>query len=89
MTRKSLVKLILPFILIGLFLVTASQPAAAEPSLFEKSRAQAFAMLGEVPKPLPGFRMGAVLITLSNPYWVSMKEGYENAARQFGITLDI
>ena len=46
-------------------------------------------MLGEVPRPKPGFRMGVVLVTLANPFWVSMKDGYENAARDFNITIDI
>ena len=64
-------------------------PAHAEMTLFEKSRTESFAMLGEVPRPKPGFRMGVVLVTLANPYWVSMKDGYENAARDFNITIDI
>jgi D-allose transport system substrate-binding protein len=63
--------------------------AQAQTSLFEQSRAESFAQLDEVPKPKSGFRMGAVLITLANPYWVSMKNGYEHAAKEFGITIDI
>jgi len=62
---------------------------AGEMTLFEKSRAESFAKLGEVPKPEKGMRMGVVLITLANPFWVSMKNGYENAARDFGIEIDI
>lgn len=65
------------------------QPAAAGMTLFEKSRSESFALLGDVPAPPPGFRMGAVLITLANPYWVSMKKGYENAAKEFNITIDV
>ncbi len=61
----------------------------AEMSLFEKSRTDSFSKLGPVPKPKPGFRMGVVLITLANPYWVSMKNGYEHAAKEFGIEMDI
>ncbi len=34
-------------------------------------------------------RLSAVLVTLSNPYWVSMKEGYENAAREFTAKIDV
>lgn len=68
---------------------TALSTAQAKTTLFEKSRSESFEMLGDVPKPKPGFRMGVVLITLSNPYWVSMKNGYENAAKEFGITIDI
>ena len=63
--------------------------AHARTTLFEQSRAESFALLGEVSKPKPGFRLGAVLITLANPYWVSMKNGYEHAAEEFGITVDV
>ena len=68
---------------------TALAAAQAQTTLFEKSRSESFELLGDVPKPKPGFRMGVVLITLSNPYWVAMKNGYENAAKEFGITIDI
>ena len=68
---------------------SAVPPASAEMTLFEKSRTESFAMLGDVPVPPSGFRMGVVLITLANPYWVSMKNGYENAAKEFGISIDI
>jgi D-allose transport system substrate-binding protein len=61
----------------------------AEVSLFQKVRRDSFAKLGEIPKPAKPLRIGVVLVTLSNPYWVSMKEGYENAAREFGIQIDI
>ena len=73
----------------AMILGIAAAPAHAETTLFEKSRAESFALLGPVPKPAPGFRMGVVLITLANPYWVSMKQGYEHAAEEFGITVDI
>lgn len=88
------VKSILSFIVILLFagamiLGFSILPAQAATTLFEKSRAESFALLGEVPKPKPGFRMGAVLITLANPFWVSMKNGFEHAASEFGITIDV
>ncbi len=61
----------------------------AQTSLFQKVRQQSFQQLGEIPKPHKPLRIGAVLITLANPYWVSMKEGYENAARELGVQIDI
>lgn len=63
--------------------------AGAEVSLFQKVRQESFAKLGEIPKPAKPLRIGAVLITLSNPYWVSMKDGYEHSAREFGAQIDI
>jgi D-allose transport system substrate-binding protein len=62
---------------------------SAEVSLFQKVRQESFKKLGDIPKPTKPLRIGAVLITLSNPYWVSMKEGYENAAREFGVQIDV
>lgn len=90
MNLKSAIKLII----VQLFAVTLAAgafilPAHAGATLFQASRAESFAMLGSVPAPTPGFRMGVVLVTLSNPYWVSMKNGYESAAREFGIDIDI
>ncbi|MCF8063265.1 MAG: substrate-binding domain-containing protein [Deltaproteobacteria bacterium] len=64
--------------------------ASAEPMTpWEKARAATFAKLGEVPRPDAPLKIGTVLVTLSNPFWVSMKEGYENAAREFGVTIDV
>ena len=74
----------------GIMLLTAGLgPATAETTLFEKSRAETFALLGEVPTPNPGYRMGVVLVTLANPFWASMKDGYEHTAAEFGITIDV
>ena len=61
----------------------------AETTLFEKSRAETFAQLGQVAKPGKPMRVGVVIITLSNPFWVSMKEGYQHAAKEFGIQIDV
>ncbi len=62
---------------------------AAETSLFQKVRQESFKRIGEIPKPNRPLRIGAVLITLANPYWVAMKEGYENAARELGVQIDV
>jgi D-allose transport system substrate-binding protein len=63
--------------------------AKSEESFFQKIRRESFAKLGPIPKPAKPLRIGAVLITLANPYWVSMKEGYENTARELGVQIDI
>jgi D-allose transport system substrate-binding protein len=90
MKVKSIISLVLiPFLVGAMILGVSVLPAKAEQTLFEKSRAETFALLGEVPAPGPGFRMGAVLITLANPFWVSMKDGYEHAAAEFGVTIDV
>ena len=35
------------------------------------------------------FRLGVVLKTLSNPYWVAMKDGVEAEAKKLGVKVDI
>lgn len=66
-----------------------SNGLSAETTLFEKSRAETFAQLGPVAKPGKPIRVGVVVLALSNPFWVSMKEGYEHAAKEFGIQMDV
>lgn len=44
-------------------------------------------------QPLPEMdkqvKIGALLISLTNPYWVGMKEAYETAAADLGITVEV
>ena len=61
----------------------------AEPTPWEEARAQTFATLGKVEKPSKPMKFGVVLVTLANPYWVSMKNGYESAAKEFGVEMDV
>lgn len=42
-----------------------------------------------VQKPKEGLKVGALLITLANPYWVTVKEGWEDTAEELGIDVDI
>lgn len=70
-------------------LVIGSQAVGAEPTPWEKARSETFARLGPVPKPQKPLRIGAVLITLANPFWVSMKEGYESTAKEYGVQIDV
>lgn len=75
---------------LGLILVILNTHEAwGNQSLFQKVRTESFAKLGDIPKPNKPMRIGAVLITLANPYWVSMKDGYENTARELGVQIDI
>ena len=66
-----------------------SRGLSAETTLFEKSRAETFAQLGQVAKPTKPLKVGVVIVTLSNPFWVSMKDGYEHAAKELGIRIDV
>lgn len=62
---------------------------AADPTPWEQARTDTFAKIGAVQKPAGKKRIGVILVTLSNPFWVSMKEGYESAAAEFGLEIDV
>ena len=86
-SRKRIGAVILVFSMLAVSL--AASGVWAEMTPWEKARQATFAKLGEVPKPDKPMRIGAVLVTLANPFWVSMKNGYENAAKELGIEVDV
>lgn len=47
------------------------------------------AQLGSVPAPTGNEKIGAVVISLTNPFWVNMKNCYEAAAEKLGISVDV
>ncbi|HBL51294.1 MAG TPA: monosaccharide-transporting ATPase [Firmicutes bacterium] len=78
------------FIVCLLSLVIASvYGAAAAPSAFKKAQADIIGKMGEIPKPSRAYRIGALEITLANPFWVTMKDGYVAAAKDFGFKVDV
>ena len=81
--------LVIMLTLLSLALVWTAPAARADQSPWEAARQATFAKLGEVPRPDKPLRIGAVLVTLSNPFWVSMKDGYENTAKEFGVEIDV
>ncbi len=42
-----------------------------------------------VQKPTEAVKVGALLITLANPYWVTVQEGWLDTAKELGIEVDI
>lgn len=61
----------------------------AEQTPWAQARSKTFAKLGKVSKAQGKKRIGVVLVTLSNPFWVAMKDGYQAAAREFGVEIDV
>ena len=49
--------------------------------------------LEEALAPLPeggnDIKIAALEITLANPFWITMKEGYEAAAEEYGVSVDV
>lgn len=45
--------------------------------------------IGAMPQFDGDEKLGALIISLTNPYWVGMKEAYEAAAEQYGVTIEV
>lgn len=58
-------------------------------SVFGKALAQVDEDLAPLPKKDTGKKLAAIESTLSNSFWVTMQEGYEDAAKEYGVTIDV
>ena len=45
--------------------------------------------IGEMPEFNGGENLGALVISLTNPYWVGMKDAYEAAAELYGVNIEV
>ena len=62
---------------------------ATEETLFTKALADVDVALAPLPEKDSGVTLGAIESTLSNSFWVTMQEGYEDAAAEYGVTVDV
>ncbi|MBR3587477.1 MAG: substrate-binding domain-containing protein [Oscillospiraceae bacterium] len=90
---KKLISLLLAVMML-LALGTAAHADAAEMSETVKGLYEAFdkamtEQLGEVPADSGAVKVGAVIISLTNPFWANMKECYEAAGEELGIQVDV
>ena len=69
--------------------VTETETASVVDELYAAVDEALGAQLGEVPAPTGAEKIGAVVISLTNPFWVNMKNCYEAAAEEMGITMDV
>lgn len=46
-------------------------------------------LLGPVPSPSRDYTIGAIEKTLINEHWQQMKQGYEDRARELGVTIEV
>ena len=85
MSSKKLSLFLIPVMLLAL----TAGPALAEKTLFQQCREATFAKLGPLPAIDRPYRLGVVLVTMSNPFWVTMRDGYAASAKELGLTADI
>lgn len=76
------------FILFILICFTYSNTFAQQ-TPWQKARLETFDKITQNSTFKTKKRIGVVLVTLSNPFWVAMKDGYQSAAKEFGIQIDV
>lgn len=72
--------------------MAVAQPASVLNPDTDPSRinwAEISSSFGAAPKVAPGVRIGAVAKTLTNEYWRQLGDGYQMAAKKFGVALDL
>ncbi len=63
--------------------------AEAADTVFTRALAQVNEDLAPLPEKDTGKKLAAIESTLSNSFWVTMQEGYEDAAKEYGVTIDV
>ena len=58
-------------------------------TVFGKALAALDEELAPLPKKDTGKKLAAIESTLSNSFWVTMQEGYEDCAKEYGVSIDI
>lgn len=56
---------------------------------WEEMRADQFAQLVNFEMPTENYKIGVVLNTLVNPYWVAFADGYKQAAEDLNVTVEL
>ncbi|MEA5059955.1 MAG: substrate-binding domain-containing protein [Candidatus Pelethousia sp.] len=61
-----------------------------EATMFEQACADLDKLLAPLPEmPASDTKLAALISNLSNSFWVTMKEGYEDTAKEYGVSIDV
>lgn len=93
MTYRVVTALVVPSMLL-LATTVAAQEATPEPMASPTGGDRATAaeleqMLGPVPEPSQDWKICAIEKTLINEHWQQMKQGYEDAAQEYGVVVEV
>ncbi|UNC90870.1 sugar ABC transporter substrate-binding protein [Candidatus Contubernalis alkaliaceticus] len=64
-------------------------PAESGNEAYLGAEAKLLEFLSPIPEVSSNYKIAALEITLANPFWVVMQEGYEAAAEEFGVEVDV
>ncbi|MDR1193104.1 MAG: substrate-binding domain-containing protein [Peptococcaceae bacterium] len=72
---------------------SGAQAGGSAPSVgataFEQANAELEAAIAPLPEKGTGVKIGAIESTLANSFWITMQEGYEDAAAEWGVEVDV
>jgi D-allose transport system substrate-binding protein len=72
---------------------TTEEPAAEESvqenALLAEAEASMLEQLGQLPEAGNGEKIGAVAFSMTNEFWVTVSDGYKDAAEEYGCTVDV
>ena len=66
-----------------------SELSATVQQLYAEFDAAMEEQIGPMPENFGDIKVGAVVISLTNPFWVNMKDFYEAAGQELGIDIDV
>ena len=69
-------------------MVSALCVAGAASGAFAQDRMALYKPFGEIPVPSKAYRIGVILKTLNNDYFIDLKNGFQDAADKYGVKVE-
>jgi ABC-type sugar transport system substrate-binding protein len=66
----------------------AASPVVSN-DLLRQAESEMLKALSPLPETGSGEKIGAVAFSMTNPFWVTVQEGYEDAAAEYGVVVDV
>ena len=57
--------------------------------LLREAEAKMLEALAPLPTMGNGEKIGAIAFSMTNPFWVTVEDGYKDAAKEYGVTVDV
>ena len=65
------------------------QTSTIENQLLKEEEQKVLKTLAPLPEVGQGEKLAAVAFSMTNPFWITVSEGYEDAAQEYGVTLSL
>ena len=65
------------------------QTSTIENQLLKEEEQKVLKTLAPLPEVGQGEKLAAVAFSMTNPFWITVSEGYEDAAQEYGVTIDV